>query len=184
MGALSSRSQQRDVAERVALLSQGNTVLYGERDGFAPRGEGVAQGAFFSPTLLLCEQPLASDTVHDIEAFGPVSTLMPYDDLDEALVLAARGRGSLVGTLVTKSPEVAAHAVPMAAAWHGRLLLLDREAALESTGHGAPLPPLKHGGPGRAGVGEELGGVRAVRALGLQRDGRRSEDDGATRDRA
>lgn len=162
MGALASKAQQRDVAERVALLAQGNTVLFGDRDGFAPRGEGVAQGAFYSPTLLLCEHPFASDTVHDVEAFGPVSTLMPYDDLDEAVVLAARGRGSLVGTLVTKSAQVAAHAVPLAAAWHGRLLVLDREAALESTGHGAPLPQLKHGGPGRAGGGEELGGVRAV----------------------
>ena len=162
MGALASKAQQRDVAERVAMLSQGNTVVFGERDGFAPRGEGVGGGAFFSPTLLLCEHPLSNDTVHDVEAFGPVSTLMPYDELDEAVTLAARGRGSLVGTLVTKDPRVAAHVVPLAAAWHGRLHVLDREAAVESTGHGSPLPMLKHGGPGRAGGGEELGGVRAV----------------------
>ena len=88
---------------------------------------------------------------------------MPYDDLDEALVLAARGKGSLVGTLVTHDPKVAAKAIPVAAAWHGRLLILDREAAAESTGHGSPLPQLKHGGPGRAGGGEELGGIRAVK---------------------
>lgn len=165
MGALASHAQQRDVAERVAQLAAGNEIVFGERDGFAPVGEGVAQGAFFAPTLLLCRAPLASDAVHDIEAFGPVSTLLPYDGaggIDEALALAARGRGSLVGTLVTRTPSIAAQAVPRAAAWHGRLLLLDREAAVESTGHGSPLPSLKHGGPGRAGGGEELGGLRAV----------------------
>ena len=100
---------------------------------------------------------------HDVEAFGPVSTLMAYDGLDEALALAARGKGSLVATLVTKDPQIAAKAIPVAAAWHGRLLVLDREAAVESTGHGSPLPQLKHGGPGRAGGGEELGGLRAVK---------------------
>lgn len=165
MGALASHAQQRDVAERVAQLAAGNEIVFGERDGFTPVGEGVAQGAFFAPTLLLCRAPLASDAVHDIEAFGPVSTLLPYDGaggIDEALALAARGRGSLVGTLVTRTPSIAAQAVPRAAAWHGRLLLLDREAAVESTGHGSPLPSLKHGGPGRAGGGEELGGLRAV----------------------
>jgi oxepin-CoA hydrolase/3-oxo-5,6-dehydrosuberyl-CoA semialdehyde dehydrogenase len=163
MGALASRAQQSDVAERVAMLAQGNEVVCGERDGFAPIGDGVANGAFFAPTLLLCRDAFANDKVHDIEAFGPVSTLMPYDDLDEALALAAKGRGSLVGTLVTRDPKTAAKAVPVAAMHHGRLLVLDREAAIESTGHGSPLPQLKHGGPGRAGGGEELGGVRAVK---------------------
>ena len=162
MGALASKAQQSDVAERVAQLSIGNEVVFGARDGFAPQGEGVAQGAFFAPTLLLCSEPLHDGAVHDIEAFGPVSTLMPYDGLDEALALAARGRGSLVGTLVTRDAATAAHAVPWAAAHHGRLLVLDREAAAESSGHGSPLPGLKHGGPGRAGGGEELGGLRAV----------------------
>src|SRR5690606_10066880 len=90
-------------------------------------------------------------------------TLMAYDGLDEAIELAARGRGSLVGTLVTRSPNTAARVIPAIAALHGRLLVLDREAAPESTGHGSPLPPLKHGGPGRAGGGEELGGLRAVK---------------------
>jgi oxepin-CoA hydrolase/3-oxo-5,6-dehydrosuberyl-CoA semialdehyde dehydrogenase len=138
-------------------------VVYGERDGFSPQGEGVADGAFFAPTLLLSREPLSHDAVHDVEAFGPVSTLMPYEGLDEALALAARGRGSLVGTLVTKDPATAARFIPVAAALHGRLLVLDAEAAQESTGHGSPLPPLKHGGPGRAGGGEELGGLRAVK---------------------
>jgi len=163
MGALASHAQQADVAERVRLLLQGAELVYGERDGFAPQGEGVAEGAFFAPTLLLARDPLGNDAVHDIEAFGPVSTLMAYDGLDEALALAARGRGSLVGTLVTKDPATAARAIPIAAAHHGRLLVLDREAAVESTGHGSPLPFLKHGGPGRAGGGEELGGLRAVK---------------------
>jgi len=162
MGALASKAQQRDVGERLAELARGNTIVYGEGDGFAPRGDGVANGAFFAPTLLLCQAPLANAAAHDVEAFGPVSTLMPYDDLDEALALAARGRGSLVGTLVTKDPQVAARMVPHLAALHGRLHVLDRGAAVESTGHGSPLPVLKHGGPGRAGGGEELGGVRAV----------------------
>jgi len=163
MGALASQAQLADVAERVARLSAGNEVVFGARDGFAPRGEGVADGAFHAPTLLLCRDAQRNTTVHDLEAFGPVSTLMPYEDLDEALALAARGRGSLVGTLVTQSAEIAARAIPVAAAHHGRLLVLDREAAVESTGHGSPLPGLKHGGPGRAGGGEELGGLRAVK---------------------
>jgi oxepin-CoA hydrolase/3-oxo-5,6-dehydrosuberyl-CoA semialdehyde dehydrogenase len=163
MGALASKSQQADVAERVGMLLSGNELVFGERDGFNPVGDGVREGAFFSPTLLLCRDALRNDAVHDIEAFGPVSTLMPYQDMNEALALAAKGRGSLVGTLVTHDPQVAAKAIPAAAAWHGRLLVLDREAAVESTGHGSPLPQLKHGGPGRAGGGEELGGARAVK---------------------
>ena len=165
MGALASHAQQADVAERVALLRQSAELVFGGGKDFAPVGEGVANGAFFQPTLLLCQKPLQTDSVHDVEAFGPVSTLMPYDGIDEALQLAARGQGSLVGTLVTKDPQTAARVIPVAAALHGRLHILDREAAVESTGHGSPLPPLKHGGPGRAGGGEELGGIRAVKHL-------------------
>ena len=164
MGALASQAQLTDVSERVAmLLKSGTEQVFGASDGFDPVGDGVAEGAFFAPTLLLSRKPLTNDAIHDIEAFGPVSTLMACDDLDEALALAARGRGSLVGTLVTRDPKIAAKAIPVAAAWHGRLLILDREAAVESTGHGSPLPLLKHGGPGRAGGGEELGGIRAVK---------------------
>ncbi|MCO7593863.1 MULTISPECIES: phenylacetic acid degradation bifunctional protein PaaZ [Pseudomonas] len=163
MGALASHDQQRDVGERVRSLLQSCDQLFGASDGFAPVGEGVAEGAFFAPTLLQARDPHAEGGAHDIEAFGPVSTLMAYDDLDEALALAARGKGSLVATLVTADRAVAAKAIPAAAAWHGRLLVLDREAAKESTGHGSPLPQLKHGGPGRAGGGEELGGLRAVK---------------------
>jgi len=163
MGALASHDQQHDVAERVRSLLQSCDQLFGASDGFAPRGDGVAEGAFFAPTLLQARDPHAEGGAHDIEAFGPVSTLMAYDDLDEALALAARGKGSLVATLVTADRSIAAKAIPVAAAWHGRLLVLDSEAAKESTGHGSPLPQLKHGGPGRAGGGEELGGLRAVK---------------------
>ena len=163
MGALASHAQQSDVADRVATLMKSAELVYGARDGFAPVGDGVNEGAFFAPTLLLSRSPLTHDAVHDVEAFGPVSTLMPYDGIDEAIALAARGKGSLVGTLVTRDPKIAARVIPVAAALHGRLLVLDREAAAESTGHGSPLPVLKHGGPGRAGGGEELGGIRAVK---------------------
>ena len=168
MGALASHAQQADVAERVALLRQQAELVVGGDAAFAPVGEGTANGAFFQPTLLLCQRPMDTDVVHDVEAFGPVSTLMPYDDLDQAMALAARGMGSLVGTLVTREPQVAAKVIPVVAALHGRLHILDRESAPESTGHGSPLPPLKHGGPGRAGGGDELGGIRAVKHL-LQR---------------
>ena len=168
MGALASLDQQKDVAERVAMLAEGNEVVYGAADGFNPVGDDVAGGAFFAPTLLLCRNGLTNDAVHDVEAFGPVSTMMTYRDIDEAVELAARGKGSLVSTLCTKDPLIAARAVPGLAAFHGRVLVLDREAAVDSTGHGSPLPQLKHGGPGRAGGGEELGGVRAVRHF-LQR---------------
>ncbi|MFS2213534.1 phenylacetic acid degradation bifunctional protein PaaZ [Telluria sp. Tellsp104] len=168
MGALASLDQQRDVSERVEMLARGNEVLFSARDGFQPVGDGCAAGAFFAPTLLLCRNAMVNDAVHDIEAFGPVSTMMTYRDIDEALALAARGKGSLVTTLVTKDPAIAAHAVPVAAASHGRVHILDRVAAVDSTGHGSPLPMLKHGGPGRAGGGEELGGIRAVKHF-LQR---------------
>jgi len=163
MGALASHAQQADVAERVAALLQSSDLLFGAKDGFAPRGDGVNEGAFFAPTLLRSRDPHAEGGAHDIEAFGPVSTLMAYHDLDEAIALAARGKGSLVASLITKDPRVAAKVVPAAAALHGRLHILDRESAGESTGHGSPLPQLKHGGPGRAGGGEELGGLRAVK---------------------
>lgn len=163
MGALASHAQQADVSERVNALLAGSELLFGARDGFAPRGEGVAEGAFFAPTLLRARDPHAEGGAHDIEAFGPVSTLMAYGDLDEAVALAARGKGSLVASLVTKDPAVAARVVPVMGALHGRVHILDRESAAESTGHGSPLPMLKHGGPGRAGGGEELGGLRAVK---------------------
>lgn len=162
MGALASQAQQRSVAQQVDALLSESELVFGEHDGFEPRGEGVSEGAFFAPTLLLCRDPIRATKVHEIEAFGPVTSLLPYEGIDDALALAVRGRGSLVGTLVTHDPVTAMRAVPTFAAWHGRLLILDREAGVESTGHGSPLPALKHGGPGRAGGGEELAGLRAV----------------------
>jgi oxepin-CoA hydrolase / 3-oxo-5,6-dehydrosuberyl-CoA semialdehyde dehydrogenase len=163
MGALASHAQQADVAERVAWLQRSCETLFSAADGFVPQGQGVAEGAFFAPTLLCARDAMNDEAVHTIEAFGPVSTLMAYDDLDQAIALAAKGQGSLVGSLITRSPAVAAQVVPQVAALHGRILVLDRDAAVESTGHGSPLPQLKHGGPGRAGGGEELGGTRAVK---------------------
>jgi oxepin-CoA hydrolase / 3-oxo-5,6-dehydrosuberyl-CoA semialdehyde dehydrogenase len=162
MGALASVAQQRSVAQQVEALLKESELIFGSRDGFDPRGEGVREGAFFAPTLLLCRDPIRASGVHEVEAFGPVTSLLPYEGIDEALALAVRARGSLVGTLVTHDAATAARAIPIFAAWHGRLLILDREAGAESTGHGSPLPSLKHGGPGRAGGGEELGGLRAV----------------------
>ncbi|MFS2126827.1 phenylacetic acid degradation bifunctional protein PaaZ [Pseudomonas sp. Pseusp97] len=163
MGALASHAQQADVAERVEALLKSSELVFGAKDGFAPRGDGVNEGAFFAPTLLRSRDPHGEGGAHDIEAFGPVSTLMAYDDIDEAIALAARGKGSLVASLITRDPQVAARVVPAMGALHGRLHILDRESAAESTGHGSPLPMLKHGGPGRAGGGEELGGLRAVK---------------------
>lgn len=169
MGPLASAAQKTDVLARIAELAAGNEVITGGQnasaaDGaFAPVGDNTERGAFVAPTVILCKNPHGHAAVHDVEAFGPVSTVMPYRDIEEAVALAARGRGSLVGTLVTHDPAVAAWVIPEAASMHGRLLVLDRDAAGESTGHGSPLPQLKHGGPGRAGGGEELGGIRAVK---------------------
>ncbi|MDH4392331.1 MAG: phenylacetic acid degradation bifunctional protein PaaZ [Aquabacterium sp.] len=161
MGALASHAQLADVNARVARLRHSAELVCGGEAAVAV-GAGTAQGAFFAPTLLLCNDPLRNQAVHDIEAFGPVSTLMAYDGIDDAITLAAMGQGSLVASLVTRDARVAAHAIPQLAMLHGRLHILDAQAAAESTGHGAPLPLLKHGGPGRAGGGEELGGLRAV----------------------
>ncbi len=167
MGALASHAQLADVQARVAQLRHGHGAeLVCGGEGAVPLGAGTAHGAFFAPTLLLCADPLHNHAVHGIEAFGPVSTLMAYDpdagDLSEAIDLAAQGQGSLVASLVTRDAQLAARAIPQLARLHGRLHILDAQAAAESTGHGAPLPLLKHGGPGRAGGGEELGGLRAV----------------------
>ncbi len=163
MGPLASKDQQRDVGEALARLRACCDTVFDGSVQTSWAGVGAEQGAFFAPTLLSCARPADVAAVHDVEVFGPVSTLMPYDDLDQALALAARGQGSLVATLATRDPQTAAFAVRRAAVHHGRILVLDEQAAKESTGHGSPLPALKHGGPGRAGGGEELGGMRAVK---------------------
>ena len=161
MGALASADQCADVSQKLEQLKQSSEVVFGRGADCAP--EGVDAAAFFEPTLLLNTNPQAEGGAHDIEPFGPVSTLMPYRDTAEALELAARGKGSLVTTLVTRDPQIAAQVVPAMAVWHGRVHILDERSAKESTGHGSPLPMLKHGGPGRAGGGEELGGISGVK---------------------
>ncbi|MHA7918076.1 phenylacetic acid degradation bifunctional protein PaaZ [Alloalcanivorax xenomutans] len=163
MGALASLDQKEDVAAAVNDLLNTSECIFGGNGDLQPIGQGTDKGAFFGPRLLRSKDPHADGGAHDIEAFGPVSTLMGYGDLDEAIALADKGKGSLVTTFATKDPQNAARAIPVLAARHGRLQVLNAESAKESTGHGAPLPMLKHGGPGRAGGGEELGGIRAVR---------------------
>jgi oxepin-CoA hydrolase/3-oxo-5,6-dehydrosuberyl-CoA semialdehyde dehydrogenase len=161
-GPLASRGQVEEVRKSVEQIKAGAEVVYGNPDEFAVTGADRSKGAFFPAMLLHCAQPLERSEPHDIEAFGPVNTVMPYGSVDEAIELARRGRGSLCGSLVTADDRVARQVALGVAAWHGRLLLLNRHSARESTGHGSPLPHLVHGGPGRAGGGEEMGGVRGV----------------------
>ncbi|RNF53024.1 phenylacetic acid degradation bifunctional protein PaaZ [Marinomonas hwangdonensis] len=163
MGALASFDQKQDVLAQLEVLLESSTLVYGHGSDAGIVGDEVQNGAFVKPTLLLSNDPDAPGGAHDIEAFGPISTLMPYRDLDHAVALAARGKGSLVTTLVTADPQIARQVVPALAVWHGRVHILDRASSKESTGHGSPLPMLKHGGPGRAGGGEELGGLRGVK---------------------
>ncbi|MFL0575961.1 phenylacetic acid degradation bifunctional protein PaaZ [Brevibacterium luteolum] len=161
MGPLISADQADDVRAAIrSLTSAGAEVVCGF-DPASASGEGDALSpAFVAPTLLKASADV--DAVHDVEAFGPVATLVPYTSLPEAVEIAARGRGSLVGSVVSHDPEVVREVVLGTAPWHGRILVLDRDDAKESTGHGSPLPTLVHGGPGRAGGGEELGGIRSV----------------------
>ncbi|HEY0931693.1 MAG TPA: phenylacetic acid degradation bifunctional protein PaaZ [Gemmatimonas sp.] len=161
MGPLASANQVRSVGESASRIRAAAERVYGN-DDFAVVGADRAKGAFYSPELLYCADPLNRLEPHDIEAFGPVNTIMPYKNLDEAVQLARMGRGSLVGSLVTADPKVAQKVVLGVAPYHGRVLVLDRTSAKESTGHGSPLPNLVHGGPGRAGGGEEMGGARGV----------------------
>ena len=163
MGPLLGAVQKAEVQASVEELAGSCELLTGGVDDFELIGEHAVRDAFYPPTLLYCADPLATDVPHSVEAFGPVATLMPYGDTGEAIDLAALGRGSLVGSVVSHDDEEAAQIVLDSAAWHGRMLVLNRDCAKESTGHGSPLPMLVHGGPGRAGGGEELGGARAVK---------------------
>ena len=163
MGPLLGATQKAEVNASVEKLAGSCELLMGGSDDFELIGEHAVRDAFYPPTLLYCSDALANEAPHSIEAFGPVATLMPYGDTGEAVDLAALGRGSLVGSVVTRDDGEAAQIVLGTAAWHGRLLVLNRDCAKESTGHGSPLPMLVHGGPGRAGGGEELGGARAVK---------------------
>ena len=163
MGSLVGTDQVEDVWKAVGKLAAENELVYGGQREFDVIGADCRKGAFFPSTLLYCDKPFTGDAAHSVEAFGPVSTVMPYKNEDEAIELARMGRGSLVGSLVTADNEEAARIVLGTAAWHGRILVLNSTCAKESTGHGSPLAPLVHGGPGRAGGGEELGGVRAIK---------------------
>ena len=163
MGALASLGQREEVRERVADLQSECKIVYGSPDSIEVVDADADKGAFFSPILLQCEDPLNSKTPHSIEAFGPVATVLPYDSLEDAATLARMGEGSLAGSIFTADDEVARTLVLETATYHGRMVLINRDCAAESTGHGSPLPHLVHGGPGRAGGGEELGGVRAVK---------------------
>ena len=163
MGALVSRKQLEDVRAKVAEISRSAPIVFGDLDHVSLQGEGLEGGAFMSPVLMRADEPWASEAVHEVEAFGPVSTLMPYKDLADAVALANRGKGSLAMSVFTHDAEVTREIVLGAGSHHGRILFVDRDCAAESTGHGSPLPVLVHGGPGRAGGGEELGGVRGVK---------------------
>ena len=160
MGALVSLSQREDVRARIAELeAAGARIVAGDPNAEAP----IPGGAFLPPVLLRTDDPWGTAAVHDCEPFGPVSTIMPYSGLADAIALANRGKGSLALSLFTHSPAAARELIQGAAAYHGRMLVIDRANAAESTGHGSPLPVLVHGGPGRAGGSEEMGGVRGVK---------------------
>ncbi|MCL6239905.1 phenylacetic acid degradation bifunctional protein PaaZ [Acinetobacter amyesii] len=165
MGALASYKQKLDVAEKVEILAQDAEIIFGShlRQDITINGSYSEKSALYPPAVLLCRQPLDAQYVHQVEAFGPVVTLMPYSTESELATLVAKGEGSLVASIVRNADENIESLVAKIAPWHGRLHILDTESSRESTGHGSPLPLLVHGGPGRAGGGEELGGLRAVK---------------------
>ncbi len=162
MGPLASLSQRREVLERISSLQAEAELVCGGGSASDLRGAEGDRGAFVAPTLLYCRDPRGARAVHSVEAFGPVCTLLPYGDLEEGISLANRGGGSLVSSAFTADDSVAARLTIGMAPFHGRVLVVNRHCAKESTGHGSPLPHLVHGGPGRAGGGEEMGGIRGV----------------------
>ena len=162
MGSLAGLEQREEVRERVLELSKTQEIVFGDLNDFEVVGADKEKGAFLSPILFLNENPFTNTDCHNIEAFGPVSTIMPYKGIDEAIELAKMGKGSLVCSIITADDSIAKEFVMGAAANHGRILILNADCAKESTGHGSPMPLLSHGGPGRAGGGEEMGGMRGV----------------------
>jgi oxepin-CoA hydrolase/3-oxo-5,6-dehydrosuberyl-CoA semialdehyde dehydrogenase len=162
MGPVASLSQRREVLAQLAKLEREAEVVCGNGRQLELADADADRGAFVAPTLLFCRQAANAAAIHEVEAFGPVCTVVPYDGLDAAITLARRGAGSLVGSVFTGDDTVAARLVIGLAPLHGRLLVVNRHCAKESTGHGSPLPHLVHGGPGRAGGGEEMGGIRGV----------------------
>ncbi len=162
MGSLAGQAQLLEVKEKVELLSKTQKIIIGDFEKFEVRGADKNKGAFMPPIIFLNEKPFAFTDCHNIEAFGPVSTLMPYNTIDEAIELSKLGKGSLVSSIITADDKIARMYTIGAACMHGRILVLNAECAKESTGHGSPMPMLVHGGPGRAGGGEEMGGKRGV----------------------
>ncbi len=163
MGSLAGKAQLNEVKTQVEKLLACSQLVYGSLDSVALVDADAQLGAFMSPLILRNDRPFTALLSHEVEAFGPVSTLMPYSSLDEAIDLSKLGKGSLCSSIVTHSPSIATHYVLGAGMYHGRVLVLNRDCAKESTGHGSPLPLLVHGGPGRAGGGEEMGGIRGVK---------------------
>ena len=162
MGALATQLQVERVRANVDLLAQSQQIVYGDMDNFEVIGADKNKGAFFSPILFRNNEPFTNLACHEIEAFGPVATIMPYKEIDDAIEIAKLGKGSLVSSIVTPNDKEATDYVIGAATTHGRILVLNKDCAKESTGHGSPMPLLTHGGPGRAGGGEEMGGKRGV----------------------
>ncbi len=162
MGALVSNDQKRDVLEKATMLAVDAERVHGDPDNFSVAGADSDKGAFLPPMLFYCASPDTAKNVHDVEAFGPVSTVMPYRDVGHAIELLNRGQGSLVASVITHDADVAREVALGSGAFHGRLYFNNRDSMKESTGHGAPLPHMVHGGPGRAGGGEEMGGVRGA----------------------
>jgi oxepin-CoA hydrolase / 3-oxo-5,6-dehydrosuberyl-CoA semialdehyde dehydrogenase len=163
MGPLASRGQVEEVKSSVKKLLNSSQLVYGDLEEFEIASGDKERGAFLASLLLYCTNPLGSKEPHDVEAFGPVSTVMPYKNIDEAIELTKRGQGSLVGSIITADDDFAKEMVLGTASHHGRILILNSKSAAESTGHGSPLAHLIHGGPGRAGGGEEMGGIRGVK---------------------
>ena len=163
MGSLVSHQQVKAVRDSVNDLAKEAQIVYGDLDRIETIGADSKKGAFISPILLRANHPFQNTVIHEREAFGPVSTIMPYKNLEEAITLAQMGKGSLVSSIATNDDKIAKDYVVNAASHHGRILVLNRESAKESTGHGSPLPYLVHGGPGRAGGGEEMGGMRGIK---------------------
>jgi len=163
MGSLVSHQQVQAVRDSVNDLSKEAQIVYGSLDEINTIGADAKKGAFISPILLRSDHPFENTIIHEREAFGPVSTIMPYKNLDEAITLAQMGKGSLVSSIATNDDEIAKEYVINAASHHGRIMVVNRDMAKESTGHGSPLPYLVHGGPGRAGGGEEMGGMRGIK---------------------
>jgi oxepin-CoA hydrolase/3-oxo-5,6-dehydrosuberyl-CoA semialdehyde dehydrogenase len=162
MGPLVNLAQRDEVCARLSELERESERVAGDTERFDLRGADRRRGAFLPPLLLLCRDGRAARAVHSVEAFGPVSTVIGYDTIGDAIALARQGEGSLVGSVFTADDRIAAELVLGLAPYHGRVLVVNRHCAKESTGHGSPLAPLVHGGPGRAGGGEELGGIRGV----------------------